>query len=100
MVLTTLILLICRTTVFHCLGIAKDRTFQYSVLMETGGLALGEGPNRLSLWRAFTRDFVADLPLGRFDHSGAEGTSVIYCDWRNLDEIAALRNTGTLIKIV
>ena len=63
-VLTTLILLICRTTVFHCLGISKDQTFQYSVLMETGGLAFGEGPNRLSLWHAFTRDFNADLPSG------------------------------------
>ena len=63
-VLTTLILLICRTTYYHCLGIAKDQTFQYSVLMETGGLAFGEGPNRLSMWRAFTREFIADFPSG------------------------------------
>ena len=63
-VLTTLILLICRTIVCHFLGIAKDQTFQYSVFMETGDLAFGEGPNRLSLWHAFARDFDADLPSG------------------------------------
>ena len=34
--------------------------------METGGLAFGEGPNRLSLWRADTCDFIADLPFGSF----------------------------------
>ena len=35
-----------------------------------------------------------------YDHSGAKSTSVTCCDWWNLDAIAALRNTGMLIKIV